>query len=478
MKNAKHLTLSASVMLCCVATLLAQPQTGAGAPVAPGSTGAKVNDSNTALHALASNYQVPYGVSEEAATIAVLDRIFNYLDANSPAVITDRTSGNEITDYSKINDNTSLKTGAFRLTSYEWGVTYAGMLNLGDVTGTAKYTDYTVKRYKLLNALAAYSRKSGKVNSGVRTFISQGALDDCGAICAAMIKTARLNKDNEKALREQIDVFIDYIMNKELRLSDGTFSRNRPQTNSLWLDDMFMGIPAIVQMGKLTGDTKYYDEAVKQIRQFTERMFVPEKGLYMHGWIESSPIHPCFHWGRANGWAILTMTEVLDVLPKDHPGYQFVLEQYRKHIKGIVSYQSSEGFWHQLLDRSDSYLETSCTAIFTYCIARGVNQGWLDHIAFGPVAQLGWNAVTTKVNEQGQVEGTCVGTGMAFDPAFYYYRLVSPMAAHGYGPVLLAGSEIIRMNRNYAAKVNDSAVQYYRQDEKTGRSGGIFSVTK
>ena len=60
------------------------------------------------------------------------------------------------------------------------------------------------------------------------------------------------------------------------------------------------------------------------------------------------------------------------------------------------------------------------------------------------MVQLAWNAVATKVNAQGQVEGTCVGTGMGFDPAFYYYRPTSVLAAHGYGPVLLAGAEMIR----------------------------------
>jgi rhamnogalacturonyl hydrolase YesR len=96
--------------------------------------------------------------------------------------------------------------------------------------------------------------------------------------------------------------------------------------------------------------------------------------------------------------------------------------------------------WHQLIDRNDSYLETSATAIFTYCIAHGINKGWIDARAFGPAAALGWNAVQTKVNELGQVEGTCVGTGMAFDPAFYYHRPVNVAAAHGYGPVILAGA--------------------------------------
>ena len=72
---------------------------------------------------------------------------------------------------------------------------------------------------------------------------------------------------------------------------------------------------------------------------------------------------------------------------------------------------------------------------------------------------LGWNAVATKINDKGQVEGTCVGTGMAFDPAFYYYRPINVFAAHGYGPVLLAGGEIIRLLNNYSFEINDSSVQ-------------------
>jgi len=77
---------------------------------------------------------------------------------------------------------------------------------------------------------------------------------------------------------------------------------------------------------------------------------------------------------------------------------------------------------------------------------------------------LGWNAVATKVNSKGQVEGTCVGTGMAFDPAFYYYRPINVFAAHGYGPVLLAGSEIIKLIQTHDLEINDSSLQL-----KTGK---------
>jgi hypothetical protein len=78
------------------------------------------------------------------------------------------------------------------------------------------------------------------------------------------------------------------------------------------------------------------------------------------------------------------------------------------------------------------------------------------------VALLGWHAVSTKVNAQGQVEGTCVGTGMAFDPVFYYCRPTNVFAAQGYGPVLLAGAEMIKLLRNCRVEINDSSVQFYR----------------
>ena len=92
-------------------------------------------------------------------------------------------------------------------------------------------------------------------------------------------------------------------------------------------------------------------------------------------------------------------------------------------------------------------------------MARAINRGWIDPVAYGPAALLAWHAVTTKVNAQGQVEGTCVGTGMGFDPAFYYHRPTSPFAAHGYGPVLLAGAEMVRLVKTHRFEINDSSTQ-------------------
>ena len=48
---------------------------------------------------------------------------------------------------------------------------------------------------------------------------------------------------------------------------------------------------------------------------------------------------------------------------------------------------------------------------------------------------------------------------MAFDPTFYYFRPISPFAAHGYGPVLLAGAEVLNLLKNRKFEINDSSLQ-------------------
>ena len=190
-------------------------------------------------------------------------------------------------------------------------------------------------------------------------------------------------------------------------------------------------------------------------------MWVPEVQLFRHGWVEAMNPHPAFHWGRANGWALLTLCEVLDALPETHPDRPALLKLLQEHVAGLARLQHHDGFWHQLLDRNDTYLEASCTAIFTYCIAHAINSGWIDALAYGPVAQLGWHAVEASVNDKGQIMNVCVGTGMGFDPAFYAYRPVHVMAAHGYGPVIWAGAEMLNLLKRQHPKSNDSAVHFY-----------------
>jgi unsaturated rhamnogalacturonyl hydrolase len=405
------------------------------------------------------DYPTPY----EPATIdqirATIERVHAYVDTAAPVEVIDGDTGSAVADLAKLPPQVALARTDLQILTYEWGVTYAGMLRTAEVTGDKRYTDYTNARVTAIATVAAHAKKNlppgttratykpPKHGIGLRGILLPRALDDSGAMCAALIK-AELAGLGGKQLRPWIDNWVAYVSSGQFRLKDGTLARNRPLPNSLWLDDLYMSVPCLAQAGKLTGERRYYDDAAKQILQFADRMFVKDRRLFMHAWVEGMDHHPTFHWARANGWALMAMVELLEVLPADHPDRARILALYREHAAGLVATQGHAGRWHQLLDRRESYEETSASAMFVFGIAHGINRGWLDGLAFGPAVSLGWNAVVTKVNAKGQVEGTCVGTGVGWDPMFYMYRPVHVLAAHGYGPVLLAGAEMIELRKN------------------------------
>lgn len=426
----------------------AHPANAQLAPLTGPRNSAAISDVNDAATRLPPPYPMSYLKPSEAAVKTVLDRVLGYIERETAIGMAD-AQGNPVA-INRVGRDSKFQQG-FRPTSYEWGVTYAGALLAGEVTGDRRYTRYAADRINFVADVAAHYRKAGgdPHATPVRNMLAPDRLDDSGAMSAALIKAERAGLTNAN-VRPQIEVYLDWITKRQFRMGDNTLARQRPLPVTLWLDDLYMSVPGLAQMGALTGDRRYHEDAVRQILQFSKRMFVADKGLYMHAWVEGMEPHPAFHWGRANGWAVMAMVELLEVLPADHPGRSAVLDQLRAHLAGLAKLQSGIGLWHQLLDRPDSYLETSASAMFAYSIARAVNRGWVDRRAFAPVAMLAWNGVSTKISNRGEVEDVSVGTGVGFDPAFYYFRPRHVRAAHGYGPVLLAGAEIIAMLRKGA----------------------------
>jgi len=401
----------------------------------------------------------PYGKTSVNDVKQVMDRVLNYVDQATPVGIVNVRTGNKIIDLKNPVKEAGLLKTVYNISSHEWGLTYAAMLSASETTGDGRFADYVASRFDFLAKASPYFRAHKKAFPGepnaMEHFLDPQSLDDTGSMCAAMIQA--LQKGIAPELRSEIDNSINFIMTKVYRLKDGTFARNRPMPNSVWVDDLYQGIPALAQMGKLTGEAKYFDEATKQVELFSRRLFDRNRGVCMHGWVEGMDPHPAFYWARANGWAILAIAALLDVLPENHSGRKSVLELYRAYCHGLATMQSSSGRWHQLMDRSDSFLETSATAMFTYAMAHGINKGWLDVRAYGPVALLGWNAVSSKVNDSGQVEGTSAGTSMAFDAAFYYQRPVGT-GPHGYGSVLLAGAAMYKLLKEHTYDANGPVI--------------------
>lgn len=403
-------------------------------------------------------YRVPYELPTVDGIKDVLTRIRLYYESSSPQKIIDNQTNKEITDFSILNKYAQVSQGFSSEWSYTHGVMLSAFNYIDDVTGDKLFFADNTRFYNFVIGHLSYFRKNaaqfGVQSSGWPAIIYMGALDDCGSIGAAMIKTYLKDKNDDYL--ELINTIADYISNKQFRMEDHTLARHRPQYASIWADDLYMSVPFLANMGVLTGDKKYFDDAVKQILQMADRLYNTQKELFDHGWnVISGDYDPRFYWGRANGWTLMAMAELLSVLPADYQGRDKILHLYRSLIRGITELQDGTGFWHNMLDKNDTYLETSCTAMFTFAIAKGINEGWISQV-YGPVALTGWNAIKTRVLENGAVDGTCEGTTFAHDNSYYYNRGKSIYATHGYGPVLYAGVEMIRLLQNNKIEIKSA----------------------
>jgi unsaturated rhamnogalacturonyl hydrolase len=267
-------------------------------------------------------------------------------------------------------------------------------------------------------------------------------LDDCGAMGASVIEIQK--RYPKEIYKQYIDKTANHISNKQERLEDGSLVRKGPFKYTLWVDDLYMGLSFLTRMGEYSKEQKYFDDAAKQVINFHKYLFDESKGLMHHCWYSDIKQPGVAYWGRANGWAMVAQVDLLDRLPADHPLRDQLIKLLQKHIRGIAQYQGEEGLWHQLLDKSDSYLETSCTAMFTYTIARAVNNGYIDK-RYGSIALHGWEGVVKKIRENGLVEGVCAGTGVSDDLVFYYQRPTPLNDLHGIGAIILAGTEIYKL---------------------------------
>jgi rhamnogalacturonyl hydrolase YesR len=225
------------------------------------------------------------------------------------------------------------------------------------------------------------------------------------------------------------------------RLPDGTLSRPEPEPATVWADDLFMAVPFLLRMAEITGDATLYDEAARQVVQFNRYLMDPATGLYFHGWYNQRQEPTPVRWGRANGWIIWATSEALLHMPEDHPDYGKILEIFRNHMSALAGFQERSGMWHQVLDQPETFPETSCTAMFTLGMARGVRMGWLEE-RFRTHALKGWNALQGKIGADGTVKDICRGTGIGESIEFYEQRSRFDHDPRGLGAMLTAGCEM------------------------------------
>lgn len=333
---------------------------------------------------------------------------------------------------------------------YTNGVLNMALINLSDFLGEKKYTYYAAAHVAFgMDNYKYFEQKYNPEKHGLHYHFPFGQLwtmselDDCGAMGASMIDVYQTVKRDD--YKEYIENAAKHITEGQERLDDGTLVRTFPHEMTLWADDLYMSVPFLARMGKFSGDEKYWDDAILQIKNFTKYLWDENKELYWHCYYSDLDRTGVAHWGRCNGWVMMAKVHLLNILPEEHSEREALIDNLERQIVGIAKYQNPDGLWHQILDKNDSYIESSCSAMFTYCIARAVNQKWIDP-RYGSIAIKGWEGLKEhKIQLDGQVKDICVGTGIEDNMVFYYERPARLNEKHGLGAVIDAGIEIIKL---------------------------------
>ena len=348
---------------------------------------------------------------------------------------------------------------------YTNGVLYLAMLELAEKTGDKKYEEYVLSNMNFVfdkNNLDYFKKQYDKAKAengwrGVRKLswlmiFRSKRLDDNGPMGASLIEL-HLKKPN-KAFLEYINTTNDHLMLAEPRLEDGTIARIWPHENTIWADDLFMGVSFLCRMGKMTNDNKYFDDAANQVLNYNKYLWHPEKEIYYHCYHTDVKEHGVAHWSRANGWMLMAQADLLSMLPKNHPKRDALISNFNQQVKGLLQYQGKNGLWYQILDKSDSYEEITGTAMFVFGIDRGVREGWInkDYIY---AAEQGLKGMMSKMTNQGKVTAICVGTGIMPSLTYYYNRKTQENGPMGEGPVLRALIEMSKASKYTEISADD-----------------------
>lgn len=207
-------------------------------------------------------------------------------------------------------------------------------------------------------------------------------------------------------------------------LPDGLTNQTR-----YWIDDIWMIGALQIQAYRVTGEQIYLDRLAMEIVSYLRKLQQPN-GLFFHG--ENAQ----FFWGRGNGWVAAGLAEVLTELPETHEHYAEIVEGYTTMMNSLLEYQAEDGMWRQLIDKPESWKETSSTAMFGYAFTVGVNRGILPEETFKPAYQKAWLSLIDYMNEEGKMTEVCAGTGQSTDINYYLDRPRITGDFHGQAPTI------------------------------------------
>jgi len=175
-----------------------------------------------------------------------------------------------------------------------------------------------------------------------------------------------------------------------------------------WQDSLFMGTPVVSMLGKITGNTDYYDRLVTGFNDAAKELYNPDYHMWYFkpgpNFQTTKGGNPRF-WGPGNAWVVAGLTRDLMYMPDGYKRRGELMKYYTDLCAVLVSKQQPSGFWLTSLYEPTEFPEpeSSCTAFFVYSMGRGVLEGWLDKATYLPVVQKGWSPLVSAVDADGKL---------------------------------------------------------------------------
>lgn len=217
-----------------------------------------------------------------------------------------------------------------------------------------------------------------------------------------------------------------------------------------WCDALFMAPPVLAKYAKLKNDNKYLDEMHKYYAETKNLLYDNEEKLFFRDnrflWKgeatdrKESNGRKIF-WSRGNGWVLGGLAMVLEDMPKNYKHRDFYVNLYKDMAKRILELQHPDGLWRTSLLAPENFPhgEVSGSGFFTFALAWGINNGYLDKKNYQPAVQKAWEALKGCQQENGKV-GWVQNIGFDPKPADK-----DSWQNFGTGAFLLAGSEVIKL---------------------------------
>ena len=178
-----------------------------------------------------------------------------------------------------------------------------------------------------------------------------------------------------------------------------------------WADALYMVMPVMTKMYRLTGDTKYLRKLYENILYSDSIMLDAETGLYYRDGRYVYPQHKTEagkkdFWARGDGWVLAGLAKVLQDMPETYVRQPFFVEKFTRMARTVAKLQQPQGYWtRSMIDpRQAPGPETSGTAFFCYGLLWGVNHGYLQKKEFAPVIERAWRYLTeTALQHDGKI---------------------------------------------------------------------------